>query len=82
LEPEDGEENMAVSIRNAHAIMEGRRLAENEDAYANRQLTVMITSLDNIIDRWGNHDLEGVAEKIERVKALLTDIQQRLEEEE
>ena len=82
LVPEEDEENLAVSIRNAHAIQEGRRRAENEDAYANRQLTTMITSLENIIDRWGNHNLEGVPEKMEQIEGLLARIRERLGEDE
>jgi len=82
LVPEEDEENLAVSIRNAHAILEGRRRAENEDAYANRQLTTMITSLENIIDRWGNHNLEGVPAKVEQVEELLARIRERLGEDE
>ena len=82
LEPEEDEENLAVSIRNAHEIQEGRRRAENEDAYANRQLTTMITSLENIINRWGNHNLEGVPAKVEQVEGLLARIRERLGEDE
>ena len=80
LEPEDEEENLAESIRNMHDVMRGRQLAANEDAYANRQLTGMITSLNNIIDGWGNHNLEGVPEKINQVETLLHTIRDRLGE--
>jgi hypothetical protein len=82
LVPEEDEENLAVSIRNAHAIQEGRRRAENEDAYANRQLTTMITSLENITDRGGNHNLEGVPAKVEQVEELLARIRERFGEDE
>ena len=82
LEPEEGEENLAESIRNAHEVQEGRRRADNEEAYANRQLTTMITSLENIINRWGNHNLEGVPEKIREVEGLIAIIWERLGEDE
>ena len=80
LEPEGDEENLAESIRNAHGLMRGRQQAANQNAYANRQLTGMITSLNNIIEGWGNHELEGVPEKIEEVEGLLARIRERLGE--
>jgi len=40
----------------------------------------VVGTLQNIVDRWGAHDLEGFPEQLEEIESLLSQIQERLGE--
>ena len=77
---EDDATNLAEAIRDEHEIRKGRREAANERTYASRMARQVVGTLQNIVDRWGAHDLEGFPEQLEEIESLLSQIQERLGE--
>lgn len=57
-----------------------RRNAANERTYASRMARQVVGTLQNIVDRWGTHDLEGLSEQLQEIERLVFQIQDRLGE--
>lgn len=77
---ENGATNLAEAIRDGHQIMIDRRNAANERTYASRMARQVVGTLQNIVDRWGTHDLEGLSEQLQEIERLVFQIQDRLGE--